>query len=896
MNIHDVPLRRTVLRRECRLNLIFPFLIIALFVISAANSRVIGQIRAQRNNSQGGIVSRVNTPAKAIPTTTLLGGNVLKLNGINSYVWVYPNSSLNLQAPFSVELWAYMDDWSAGNPARTGILSKVEHGTGGYELGLDRGSVTKSVGFAVGNCGVAQRSRSDLPVGWHHFVGTFDGRYIKLYTDSNLSDTYDAGLNCVVSYSYNYELRFGRSALNDAYGNNYFNGRIDEARIYNKVLTHPEAVERFNNGAGLLLNEFEPGLIAGWHFDEPSGSIAGEYSGRNLTGTLLNNPIWMPRLIPADAIVALQTDNRTVNSARITWVTALPSDSTVEYGTSPDYGNTVNVSTPVNAHYVNLTGLLPFTSYRFRVKSRNQLGQIITSGDNSFTTMDLPPTNNQFYVSADGSSLGNGAFGSPWDLRTALNQPATVQPGATIWLRGGRYFAPPVEGGFVSNLNGTSKSPIKVKSLPGEWAVIDGNLFQAPIKNKTILVIQGSYTWFMDFEITNSDFAGRKLAIPGSNPPERRGNSVDDFSTGSKLINLIIHDTGQGIGAWQTGRDNEYYGNIIYNNGWDAPDRTHGHGVYTQNDIGYKDFTDNIIFNPFSATTRTGGTDASSVRNYTWRGNVFFNGSMAWLGPNIENLRVVENYTFNSGFKVGNEVNSTYRNADVYGNYFMSGVQLFEYSNGLTFQNNTVWNNYPNGKDLVISTNSSSLSSIYTIDNNTYYQAVREFPYWHFAIYGQGTRTGDYAFNRTQGTQVQTYAYTGRSWQDDLAFDASSTYIDDVPRGTKVFVRKNLYDPNKAIIIIYNWDVAENVNVNVGAILKPGDKYELRNVQDYFVDVIYGTHRGTNVSVPMIGRTRAKPIGYDETSGWYNDPLQPNTFPRFGVFVLRKKDRQLPNN
>src|SRR5262245_37174151 len=44
-----------------------------------------------------------------------------------------------------------------------------------------------------------------------------------------------------------------------------------------------------------------------------------------------------------------------------------------------------------------------------------------------------------FHVSPNGSSSGNGSVGSPWDLTTALNQPSSVQPGATIWLHAGTY-------------------------------------------------------------------------------------------------------------------------------------------------------------------------------------------------------------------------------------------------------------------------------------------------------------------------------------------------------------------------------------------------------------------------------------------------------------------------
>jgi len=43
----------------------------------------------------------------------------------------------------------------------------------------------------------------------------------------------------------------------------------------------------------------------------------------------------------------------------------------------------------------------------------------------------------EFQVTPTGSSTGDGSAAKPWDLQTALNQPSTVQPGDTIWIRAG---------------------------------------------------------------------------------------------------------------------------------------------------------------------------------------------------------------------------------------------------------------------------------------------------------------------------------------------------------------------------------------------------------------------------------------------------------------------------
>src|SRR5208282_5470500 len=45
-----------------------------------------------------------------------------------------------------------------------------------------------------------------------------------------------------------------------------------------------------------------------------------------------------------------------------------------------------------------------------------------------------------FYISPTGTAGGDGSINNPWDVYTAFNQPASVKPGDTLWLRGGIYI------------------------------------------------------------------------------------------------------------------------------------------------------------------------------------------------------------------------------------------------------------------------------------------------------------------------------------------------------------------------------------------------------------------------------------------------------------------------
>ena len=552
-----------------------------------------------------------------------------------------------------------------------------------------------------------------------------------------------------------------------------------------------------------------------------------------------------------------------------------------------------------------------FSSNIFRVREQLKFNHLVSvfsvlcilnflsPPDGAAKAIAALPTNqnaagNIFFAAPNGSNSGSGSMDDPWSLRTALNQPSAVKPGDTIYLRGGRYTIAAGDPKFSSYLTGTAENPIKVMSYPGEWAILDGTRVGVPLKQLEMFYIKGAYTWFMNFEITNSELETRKIAINGSNPPERRGDAVLDNGSSIKLINLVIHDAGEGIFSSPDINGSEYYGNVVYNNGWDTPAGTNGHGNYVQNISGTKSLENNFFFNNFAFNSQMYG---GSGHGFTWTGNVFFNGDMAWWGPNISNLTVKDNFTYNHLFRMGNSVTSTNTDADIEGNYFMSGVFLDQFSQHVTFKNNTVW--YDSTLDSLVTLHTKDLwtPAKFTIDYNTYYKGGIMAVLGQFRVFNQGGKTrvpivqrltDFFAFNKTSGSQQASYNNLKKSWQDDLGFDIHSTWIDSAPTGVKVFIRPNKYDPHRGNIIIYNWNQADTVSVDVSSILSPGDKYALHSVQDYFGDVTNGTYSGGQLTINMTNRTVAKPIGYDQSVPWYHDPIKPTTFPTFGTFVIIK--------
>ena len=425
-----------------------------------------------------------------------------------------------------------------------------------------------------------------------------------------------------------------------------------------------------------------------------------------------------------------------------------------------------------------------------------------------------------WYVSPSGTPAGSGSFESPWDLQTALNQPG-VQPGDTIWLRGGTY-----SGAFIGRLNGTPTSPIIVRQYPGERATIDGG---SNHENNGILVARGSYTWYWGFEVMSSD-PNRFTTETGSAPTAiTRGEGVlidqNAMHPGLKFINLVVHDARQGFGFWKEAEDGEIYGCLIYYNGWEAPDRGHGHGIYTQNQNGTKKIIDNILFSGFSHGIHAYGSTSAPLDNFVIEGNTTFDaGNLSAVGG--------RNLLLGGG--------SVAHNPIVNDNFMYRAVSQSDdfnlgYSGGCT--NATVTGNYVSNETEFV--NCLPVTSV----DNTFYGAVS-------------------GFSKSQY--------------------AANTYYSSRPTGVNVFIRPNAYEAGRANVTIYNWDGLAAVGVDLSAVLSVGAGYEVRNARDFFgAPVLAGTYAGGPLTLPLTGLSAATPVGHA------SPPPSGNEFNVFVVLTTR---------
>jgi hypothetical protein len=255
----------------------------------------------------------------------------------------------------------------------------------------------------------------------------------------------------------------------------------------------------------------------------------------------------------------------------------------------------------------------------------------------------------EYFVGPQGTVSNPGTREAPWDLTSALAATHPVAPGDVIWVRGGTY-----QGKFAVKLVGKEGGPIHVRAYPGERAtVLNSTLFVTP---------PATHVWIWDLELTcNHPREQRDIQEPGSSPqalPPDFGDGLNvSAGTGCKFIDLVIHDTRQGISFWIEGIDSEVHGCLIFDNGWKAPDRGHGHCIYTQNRDGVKTISNCILsaLYPGAYTMHAYGSERAYVDNYRIEENIAYQEGPFLVGGGrpSHHIQVFRNYLFGVPMRLG---------------------------------------------------------------------------------------------------------------------------------------------------------------------------------------------------------------------------------------------------
>jgi concanavalin A-like lectin/glucanase superfamily protein/subtilase family protein/peptidase inhibitor I9 len=157
-------------------------------------------------------------------------GSALDFDGTNDLVKIADSSDLDLTNSFTVEAWANPDSFSAARP----LVSKFENpGTGniGYRLYASAAGAPGIPGAQVAN-GTVTNIKGSVPLStgaWSHLALTSDGTNLRFYVNGELAATEVAKAATATAGS----LEIGHLLP----ANTYFDGRIDEVRLYDKPLS-----------------------------------------------------------------------------------------------------------------------------------------------------------------------------------------------------------------------------------------------------------------------------------------------------------------------------------------------------------------------------------------------------------------------------------------------------------------------------------------------------------------------------------------------------------------------------------------------------------------------------------------------------------------------------------
>jgi hypothetical protein len=341
------------------------------------------------------------TADRAPDSPALFAGTfrAIQLDGVDDYINVPDHPDLDPASEITIEAWVYRLD---ANRCET-VVGK------GYATSYWLGFCTNKLRFYAHGAGTNVDSNASVPAGrWTHIAVTYDGVTRRYYIDGSLDLTSTAANGPLAANSQ--PLGIGRDA--NAFSQNYFQGYLDEVRLWNVVRTQSEIQSNLYRTLSP-----QPGLVSVWRLDGDATDPIGL-----LNGTAQGGAQYSPfGVTPREVVIPLSNAAVTVNG----------SCSGAEYGGSERvvldsaYRTTVYVHHSANDVYVCIEdaprGSEPNTFMGVMVDRDNSKTNPAQPGDYRFTINFTGTTEAQA-----GTGLGGYAIFTPtvgaWQAATTNNE------------------------------------------------------------------------------------------------------------------------------------------------------------------------------------------------------------------------------------------------------------------------------------------------------------------------------------------------------------------------------------------------------------------------------------------------------------------------------------------
>ncbi|MHB1484855.1 MAG: LamG domain-containing protein [Saccharofermentanales bacterium] len=217
--------------------------------------------------------SNTNNNASSSGTTSWTTGrkiNALNLDGSSGYVNIPDSISLDSMRKLTVSAWINMSALPMAGKNYL-IAAKEDNNGGAYRICVGSNG-TGHIALATTNnswysSGTTASWTTQMQTNtWYHIAATYDGSYVKIYINGSLQGTGEQAISgSIVRYALPLRLGYPTSA-----SFSYFNGKIDEVRIYDNSLD--------STGVQSLYNSYPP-YISEWKFEDNIKDTTGINNG-----------------------------------------------------------------------------------------------------------------------------------------------------------------------------------------------------------------------------------------------------------------------------------------------------------------------------------------------------------------------------------------------------------------------------------------------------------------------------------------------------------------------------------------------------------------------------------------------------------------------------------------
>ena len=195
-----------------------------------------------------------------------------QFDGVNDYIGIAPSSLVDNETTVTLSFWLKRDDADDyGLPIHCG-------NQGRYGVHISKDSVRVNVTTNSNFDGSAPSEFATSKVyfdqeQWSHIVFKYNGANLKLYVNSKLEDEVFAEGNIWTAQS-SY-LAFGVYMLFNNPSHGYYKGKLDDVRLYNKVLSDDEiaSIYQYNRCSDTIINDTITYLVSSENFNDISPLI-----------------------------------------------------------------------------------------------------------------------------------------------------------------------------------------------------------------------------------------------------------------------------------------------------------------------------------------------------------------------------------------------------------------------------------------------------------------------------------------------------------------------------------------------------------------------------------------------------------------------------------------------